>query len=146
MNEPSQLMTLGVPPGLEPVSERSLEEKPSEVSEAKTERAKRATGVNRIVLDGHEFTLTFRDGKAFLRELHHQLVMEKSLVDVAEFVRGQGDLFRNPVNDEILTAFANLVAACEDRGTNEELFGFVLNEARKVLEEKAAGRLERARG
>jgi len=62
MNEPSQIMALGVPPGPEPVSERSLETKALEVAEAKTERAKRATGINRLVLDGHEFTLTVRDG------------------------------------------------------------------------------------
>jgi len=123
-----------------------LEEKPPEVAEPKAERTKRATGVNRVILDGHEFTMTVRDGKVFLRELHHQLVMEKSLVDAAEFVRGQGDLFRNPVNDEILTAFANLVAACEDRQMPEELFKFILHDCVKVLEEKAPGKLAEARG
>ena len=128
-----QAMMLGVDPGPEPVSLRSLD-----IPEPKPERQKRATGVNQVDLDGENHKLVIRNGQVILRKKGKRHVDCKSVVEVAQFVRGQGDLFntlKSQPSEAAMTALRKIVAAINDGNYEIDVNTInALGEAEKLLQ------------
>lgn len=85
-----QSMMLGVPAGTEPVSERSLEEKPP--AEVKPKRKREVRGNITTDIDGESYRVEMREAGLTVRRTGKHHVDTKTMREVVDFVTGQGRL------------------------------------------------------
>ncbi len=84
-----QSMMLGVPAGEEPVSTRSLEEKPVEV---KPKRKREIRGIVKTSVDNEEYRVEMRETGVTVRRCGKHHTDTKPIREIVDFVTGQGRL------------------------------------------------------
>lgn len=136
-----QAMMLGVPPGTEPAPP---------VAPPKKERKPRSRAIVPVEIAGVQYTVAMRDGNMTVRRRGKHNVDSKSVLDVAQYVMGQGDLFntlKTGPDEDVLDALVLLSVEIE-RSSNSTISGsvlFALNNALRIMEEKAPEKLKEAR-
>lgn len=89
----NQSMMLGVPAGVEPVSERSLAEAPpAPVETPKPKRKREVAGRFAVDVDGEKYRIEMRDSGLTVRRDGKHHVDTKTMREVVDFVTGQGRL------------------------------------------------------
>jgi hypothetical protein len=137
-----QEMMLGVPPGAEPVSERSLEPDILAEKKRKEPRKDRARGIVKTKAGSEDVIVMMRPDKIIVRRPGKRHKDEKPLSEIVDFVIGQGDLFRHAApDDELATVLADLIVAV----SLNEGAQFMAHVATAVIERKAPGKLAEAR-
>lgn len=87
-----QTMMLGVPAGAEPVSERSLEEKPVAPAAEKKKRTRNVRGIVKAEVDNEMYRVEMRQEGVTVRRSGRHHTDTKPMREIVDFVTGQGRL------------------------------------------------------